>query len=213
MTDESQSQFLPWYFQREDESPDTWFYLEPRLVVHIDDFAIASIGKYLAANIAEDTVILDLLSSWRSHFPEGFRKRALVGLGLNAVEMEENAQLDKQVVKDLNDDPTLPFTDGYFDAVVITVSIQYLTNPVDVFHEVNRVLKPGSRFHVIFSNRMFPTKAVYIWRDLDDDGHQHLVNAYFEESGGWSDVETHVLGESHPFYTDPVFVVSGMKLR
>ena len=212
MTDKSQSQFLPWYFQREDESPDALFYLEPRLVVHIDEFAIASIGKYLSANIPEGTVILDLFSSWKSHFPEGFKKQALVGLGLNAVEMEENDQLDEHIVKDLNNDPTLPFTDGYFDAAVITVSIQYLTNPVHVFQEVNRVLKRGSRFHVIFSNRMFPAKAIYVWRELGDDGHQYLVNAYFEESGGWRNIETHVLGEPHPFYTDPVFVVSGMKL-
>ena len=34
-------------------------------------------------------VVLDLSSSWRSHWPEGFQKR-LVGLGLNAEEMADN---------------------------------------------------------------------------------------------------------------------------
>ena len=41
---------------------------------------------------------------------------------------------------------------------VLTVSIQYLTKPIEIFRDVNRILKPGGLFAVIFSNRMFPPK-------------------------------------------------------
>ena len=110
-------------------------------MVHIDEHAIAAVGEYFARKLPENGVILDLMSSWRSHLPEGFSTEKLVGLGLNATEMAENPQLDEWYVHDLNADPVLPFEDGSFDAAVVTVSIQYMVKPVEVFSQVNRVLK------------------------------------------------------------------------
>ena len=160
------------------------FYAEPRLVVHIDQFAIEAIGEYLSGALPSGGVILDLMSSWRSHLPEGQPRGKVVGLGLNAVEMRENPQLDESVVHDLNANPALPFRDDTLDAAILTVSVQYLTKPELVFGEVARVLKPGARFHVIFSNRMFPTKATAIWKALSDEDRGRLVGAYFRRSGG-----------------------------
>jgi len=84
----------------------------------------------------------------------------------------------------------LPFAEREFDAAVCTVSVQYLTNPVAVFAEVGRVLKPGARFVVSFSNRCFPSKAVNAWRTLNDQGHLALVTRYFELAGGWTQITT-----------------------
>mgnify|MGYP001144347911 CR=1 FL=1 len=42
------------------------------------------------------------------------------------------------------------------------VSVDYLTKPLEVFREVNRVLKPGGLAIMSFSNRCFPTKGA--WR-------------------------------------------------
>ena len=44
-------------------------------------------------------------------------------------------------VWDLNADPRLPFDDAAYDAVVCTVSVQYLQQPEAVFADVQRVLK------------------------------------------------------------------------
>ena len=165
------------FFRREDEGDGRLFYESPRLVVHIDDHAISAIRKFFARVLPLDGVILDLMSSWRSHLPEEFKGRA-VGLGLNAIEMAENPQLSDGVVHDLNADPRLPFEDESFDAAAVTVSIQYLTKPVAVFRDVNRVLKAGGAFHVIYSNRMFPTKAVAVWKALPDEqkaGTDHIL--------------------------------------
>ena len=47
------------------------------------------------------------MSSWRSHIPEDLSMEKLVGLGLNAVEMAENPQLDQAMVHEINADPEL----------------------------------------------------------------------------------------------------------
>src|SRR5438105_4677452 len=77
--------------------------------------------------------LLDLMSSWRTHLPDGFDAREVVGLGLNAEEMADNPQLTSHVVHDLNRDPRLPFADETFDGAICAVSIQYMTHPVTVF--------------------------------------------------------------------------------
>lgn len=200
----------PEYFRREDERPDPLFYSEPRLLVHIDDHAIRAIGEYLSGKLPPGGVILDLMSSWRSHLPEGQAREKVVGLGLNGVEMRENPQLDDSVVHDLNSNPTLPFRDRTFDAAILTVSVQYLTMPGRVFAEVARVLKPGARFHVIYSNRMFPTKATAIWKALSDGDRANLIGAYFQQSQGWGEVEARDISPRVGSYSDPVYVVSAI---
>jgi SAM-dependent methyltransferase len=202
-----------WMFRREDESPDSEFYAEPRLVVHVDEYAIWDIGQYLGKVLPENGFILDLLSSWRSHLPAGFRSSRVVGLGMNAFEMENNPHLDQYVIHDVNIDPILPFHDATFDAVLLTVSIQYLIKPVQVFREVNRILKPSGGFHVVYSNRMFPTKAVLIWRESDDLGHSRLVSSYLLRSAGWEDIATKYISKPRGFYTDPVYVVAANKVN
>lgn len=198
-------------FSREDESDDNIFYSVPRLLVHLDQSGIAAVKGYLGSVLPQDGVILDLMSSWRSHLPEGFSKRRLVGLGMNDVEMGENYQLDEWHVHDLNLNPTLPFRNDSFDAAVVTVSVQYLATPVEVFSDVYRVLRMGASFHVIYSNRMFPTKAVSLWRSLDGHGRACLVMSYFSNSGVWEGTKVVDISQESGPYFDSVFVVSSKK--
>lgn len=204
--------FHPDAFRRHDESDDTLFYDEPRLVVHIDDNAIAALRDYYGQVLPADSLVLDLMSSWRSHLPDGAPNRRVVGLGLNQVELNENPQLHERVVHNLNANLILPFPDMHFDAAVVTVSIQYITHPVETFHELNRILKPGASFHVAYSNRMFPTKAVAIWQSLSDRGHGELIKEYFALAGGWTPAEWLDITPQAAGYTDPIFVVKATKL-
>ena len=203
--------FPPTFFRRQDESDDRLFYAQPRLVVHIDEHAIAAIRAFFEKVLPPRGVVLDLMSSWRSHLPEGLHAKKVVGLGLNATELLENPQLDEYLVHDLNSDPALPFQDESFDAAVVTVSIQYLIRPVDVFREVNRTLREDGGFHVIFSNRMFPTKAIAAWQVLDDARKADLIASYFADSGGWSRSQSLDISPSLAFNSDPVHVVSANK--
>ena len=202
------SPFEARHFEREDEGNDGLFYAQPRLVVHIDERAIAGVGRVFQDYLPPGAELLDLMSSWRSHLPAGFRKKRLVGLGLNAVEMQENPQLDDYVVHDVNRDPRLPFPDGSFDGALMTVSVQYLVRPVAIFQEVHRVLRPGGPFLITFSNRMFPTKAVLLWRMLDAAERAILVQAYFRLAGGWRDIRAE---DRSPPQGDPLYLVWARK--
>ncbi|HYM16447.1 MAG TPA: methyltransferase domain-containing protein [Dehalococcoidia bacterium] len=183
-----ESPLEPQHFEREDASPDALFYVAPRLLVHIDEGAIEAARQLYGELLPAGGALLDLMSSYRSHMPASLRWTRLVGVGLNAVEMAQNDQLTEHVVQDINAEPRLPFADGEFDGAVVTVSVQYLTRPVETFREVGRVLRPGAPFIVTYSNRMFPTKAVRIWRALDERDRAHLIAAYFKYAGGFGRV-------------------------
>jgi len=197
--------FPPAAYAREDESGDDGFYVMPRMVVHIDDGAIAALGRLYSEILPVAGRILDLMSSWRSHLPPAPGEREVVGLGLNAEEMADNPQLTSHVVHDVNRDPRLPFADAAFDGVVCAVSVQYVIHPVLLFREVGRVLRPGAPFVVSFSNRCFPTKAVAVWLGSTDAQHVMLVRAYFEAAGGFTDAQEE--DRSPPDDGDPLFAV------
>ncbi len=115
-----------------DETDDELFYESPRFVVHIDDGAIEAVGEIYASRLPQGGAILDLMSSWRSHIPASVRPSRLVGIGLNRAEMEDNPALTEVIVHNVNREPRLPFPDETFDGVVMTVSIQYITCPIEV---------------------------------------------------------------------------------
>ena len=190
-------------FRRIDESPDPLFYSLPRKVVHIDDHAIAAVTSLYDELFPNDAEILDLMSSWRSHLPEG-RTRRVVGLGLNREEMDDNPQLSEIVIHDLNDDPHLPFGDASYDAVLCCVSVQYLVRPLEVFAEVARVLRPDGPFIVTFSNRCFPEKAVGAWLYAGDVDHLNMVRNYFQRTHGF---QPPVAEERSPGGGDPLYAV------
>ena len=171
------------FFDRADPTSDEDFYALPRLVTHIDDGAIAAVGA-LYEELGLEGDVLDLMSSWVSHFPA--RPRRLTVLGMNAQELDANPMAHERVVHDLNEDPTLPFADGTFDAAVCCVSVDYLVRPVEVFRDVARVVRPGGPFVCTFSNRLFPTKAIRGWLLTSDQQHCELVAEYFRRAGGWS---------------------------
>ena len=208
---EMEQDFQKYFFDRMDESDDALFYREPRLVVHIDDAAIEAIGRIFKELLPANGVLLDLMSSWRSHLPADFMKERMVGLGLNAVEMRENPQLDDYVVHDVNREPQLPFEDECFDGVLLTVSVQYLRRPVEVFGEVARILKPGARLVVTFSNRMFPTKAVRIWQACTDEQRMTLVKMYMQRAGGFEGIRAEDRSPEPKGFSDPVYLVTGRK--
>ena len=200
-----------YFFERMDEGNDALFYGEPRLVVHIDDDAIEQIGRIFEEFLPANGVILDLMSSWRSHLPADFVKARMVGLGLNAVEMRENPQLDDFVVHDVNKEPLLPFDDARFDGVILTVSVQYLTRPVEVLRDVCRILRPGCPLVITFSNRMFPTKAVRIWQGCSDEQRMTLVKLYLQKAGGYAGIRAEDRSPLPKGASDPVYVVTARR--
>jgi SAM-dependent methyltransferase len=206
VTPPEKSPFRPEHFARQDETADANFYGQARLVTHIDDAAIAAATAFYARILPEGGEILDLMSSWVSHLPPAAHYAGVTGLGMNAEELNANHRLTRHAVQDLNIDPHLPFADAEFAGAVVTVSVQYLTRPTDVFAEVGRVLVPGAPFVVTFSNRCFPTKAVALWQALSDEDHARLVRTYFDLSGAFEPAQTYDLSPA-PGRSDPLFAV------
>ncbi|XP_042480662.1 uncharacterized protein LOC122061464 [Macadamia integrifolia] len=169
--------------------PDREFYAYPRFVTHVDDGFISTLTELYRERLKPDWVILDLMSSWVSHLPKEIQYKKVVGHGLNAQELAKNPRLDYFFVKDLNKDQKLELESSSFNAVLCTVSVQYLQQPEKVFAEVFRVLKPGGVFIVSFSNRLFYEKAISAWRDGTTYSRVQLVVQYFQIVEGFTQPE------------------------
>jgi predicted DsbA family dithiol-disulfide isomerase len=203
-------------FSRMDESADTSMYAEPRFVTHLDDASLTrltnvyrSFFKAAPSNFS----VLDLCSSWISHFPEDMPDQAHVVVhGLNERELKANMQAKEICVQDLNENPRLPFADNTFDFATNALSVQYLTDPRAVFSEMHRVLRPGGMAIVAFSHRTFIEKAVNVWakETYDGEGHTILISRYFQHgpAGGWTHLSSIDVSPSHG---DPMWLVTAVK--
>jgi SAM-dependent methyltransferase len=209
-------------FDRDDPSSDATFYGEPRICFHIDSFAVASLTKYYES-LPPPKDALDFCSSHVSHYPDAWTSHVrenggrIAVMGMNAQELAKNPAATEFLVRDLNEDPTFPFEDNSFDVITNCVSVDYLTRPREVFAELGRILRPGGRAVMSFSNRCFPTKAIRIWRQTGDLDHVFIVGCYFRytrdadgacvfDAPDGIDISPPSLG-----LTDPMFVVTARK--
>jgi len=190
--------------EKVDTSPDPAFYDRPRFVTHVDNAFLDRLTALYADRLSPGDRVLDAMSSHVSHLPDVEFGR-VVGHGLNRAELAANAALDEWFVQDFNADQSLPLSEDAFDAVLCAVSVQYLQYPAAVFDEFRRVLDTGGTLIVSFSNRMFPTKAVRVWRTRTMDGRAELVREYVAGAGSFETVET--LREQPGPGSDPFYAV------
>lgn len=206
-------------FRRVNDRDDRLFYRDPRMVNHVDDVAIEQITSIYSALLSPNTKILDLMSSWVSHIPPDLKNYEAVGLGLNQEELSANRQLSQTILHDLNKNPTLPMRNNEFDAVICTVSIEYLIKPLEVLADIARVIKPGGLFVATFSDRWFPGKEIEPWSEMHQFERLGLVMDYLLRSEAFEDIHTEsIQGLMRPLTdkyissrstSDPVFAVWG----
>jgi hypothetical protein len=113
-------------FAVQDPSADEIFYDQARLVYHIDDSAVSALTAKYSEYLNDGDDVLDLCSSWVSHYPKDFKGGKVVGLGMNAYELKQNPQLTDYAVQNLNSDPKFPFEDASFDKVRKSVFVQQI---------------------------------------------------------------------------------------
>lgn len=196
------------FFARMDDNGDAAFYDQPRLVTHIDDGAIESVGM-IYRDLAIEGRVLDLMSSWISHFEPA--SAALIAAGMNAEELAANEAARGGVAIDLNANQALPFSDASFDGATCCVSVDYLVRPLEVFDEVYRVMRPGGVFCLTFSNRCFPTKVIQGWAQTDDKTHVAIVSEYFRLTGPWDGLEAASVPPAGNGLRDPLYAVWARK--
>jgi len=203
-------------FSRLDETDDSIMYEAPRFVNHLDDSSLESLTNVYRSffgAVQPGFAVLDLCSSWTSHFPpEKMHGARVVAAGLNLLEVGANKQATEHHVQDLNKSQTLQWEDQSFDFVTNTLSVQYLTQPKEVFAEVHRVLKPGGVAIIAFSHRTFINKCVNVWarETYDGEGHAHILRNYLLHSapGGWSNLSS---VDVSPQNGDPMWIVTAVK--
>jgi FKBP-type peptidyl-prolyl cis-trans isomerase 2 len=206
--------------QREDNTSDDVFYTQPRMVQHLDSSARETISRQYGKLIPSGARVLDIMGSWDSHLPDHLHLQELTVLGMNRNELAENRKATRTMIHDLNLDPNLPLADNSLDAIICTASVEYLTDPLAVFFEMQRVLTPGGVLALAFSNRWFPGKAIKIWPDLHEFERLGMVMEMFHRTGGFTELAGMTKrgmprpeDDSHwelPF-SDPAFMAWGKK--
>jgi ubiquinone/menaquinone biosynthesis C-methylase UbiE len=133
---------------------------------------------------------------------------------MNAEELAANHSLTEWVVRDLNAQPVLPYADQSMDVVLCQLSMDYLTQPVQVCREITRVLRPGGQVHILFSNRLFLSKAVAVWTGADDVDHAYLLGQYLHAAGALTDIAAADLSQRRrdgKIVGDPLYVVTAVR--
>ena len=199
------TEFPAGFFDRIDTAPDGEFYREPRFVQHIDEATIAALTAWYGEFLFAGADVLDLMSSWVSHYPPETKLGRVAGLGMNAAELAANGGLTEHCVHDLNAQPELPYGAATFDRATIAVSIQYLTHPVETIGSVAEVLRPGGHLAIAMSHRLFPTKAIRAFHQLPPAERVRLVSAYLT-LGGFEKV---AFVDRSPPAGDPLWIVTG----
>ena len=101
------------------------------------------------------------------------------------------------------------------------MSVDYLTQLSEVFREIERVLVPGGKAIMTWSNRMFPTKAIRAWREASEPERLLICGFYFHFAGGFDapkgeDITAWEFGDMvqtvpRPAHLDPLYAVSAHK--
>ena len=190
---------------------------------HVDAQTVESMTSYISDRLlTSGDSVLDLCSSRTSHIRPGgtLELKRAAGLGMNAKELEANKALTDWTVLDLNADRNvkLPYEDESFDVIVLQLSIDYLIHPLEVLKEASRVLKKGSKIAILFSNRLFLSKAIGLWTGSDDIEHAYTVGRYLRFcNGGFTDIKAEDLstrkqkGKEKVIVGDPLYVVTAIK--
>ena len=206
-------------FLRKIEDDDAVFYDSVETRPSVDQVALEQLHQFYADHLKNDMKILDLMSGPDSHLPEDLEPLEVTGLGLKEQDLTDNSALNQYVIHDLNKVAELPFEDQQFDAVICSFSVEYMTQPITVFQEVARILKPGGIFLVSFSDRYYDKKVIALWDDLHLFERMGVVLEYFRQSGEFEELFAEsirglIRHNDDPFisntvYSCPMFMLSG----
>ena len=195
-----------------DLSDDQIFYQQPRYCHHLSESFRNRLTNLYSEYLCEHHVVLDLMSSWVSHFPTHIKFKKVIGHGLNEAELDSNKRLDSFWVQNLNKIQNMPIEDSSIDVGLIVAGWQYLQYPEKVSSELSRIIKPSSLLIISFTNRAFWTKAPNIWTYSSEGKRIEYVISVLQ-ANGWrvekiineKTYEKKIYGfyskESDPFYS------------
>lgn len=167
----------------------------------IDDGAVAALKNHYSFYLKDGMKVLELGAAENSYLPDDLKLEKLVGVGANMKLMEENPALTESMVVDLNNviaeqgvdsDELKALGAGTFDVIIMANTIDFLTQPREVFRSAWALLKPGGLMIVPFTNReaytnKFGRAQTKMWKDMNDDQHMWICGSFFQfsASDGW----------------------------
>ena len=173
---------------KEDTQDDSIFYSHPRFTYHLDDRFRIRLEELYQLYIPENSIVLDLMSSWVSHLPTTIRYKRVIGHGMNLLELEKNKVLDSFWVQDFNQKQKLPLDNSSIDVCLIVAAWQYLQYPEEIASELKRIIRKEGLLIISFSNRAFWSKAPQIWRENSEIGRINYIKEILL-AAGWIDFE------------------------
>jgi len=166
-----------------DERNDEEFYSDPKFVYHLD----ANFRQYLSSvynnEIADFSIVLDMMSSWDSYLPEKKQYKKVIGHGLNEQELKKNKRFDSYWIQNLNSNQELPLGNESIDYCLMVAAWQYLQYPENLTREIARILNCQGKFIISFSNRAFWHKAPNIWTSSTEEERVQYVRKVLISNG------------------------------
>ena len=169
--------------QKLDESNDEDFYSNPKFVYHLD----ANFRNYLSSvyknEIKDNSIVLDLMSSWDSYLPLENKYKQVIGHGLNRDELEKNKILDSFWNQNFNLNQKIPLNNCSIDYCLMVAAFQYLQYPEALIRDIARILSNEGKIIISFSNRAFWHKAPNIWTTSTEEERLKYVRKVLISNG------------------------------
>lgn len=210
-------------FRRLNAVDDATFYQNARNIHHIDSTARGHVQSLYGRILRPGMRVLDFMSSWDSHIPSSLAGCTVEGLGLNEQELQSNFRLAAYTIQDLNRNTSLPYETDTFDAVICTISIEYILRPREIMDELHRIIRPGGVLAITISDRWFPGMEILPWKDLHPFERLGLILRYYLYHGRFENLSTEsIQGYPRPAddkyskqipWSDPVYAVWGYVVK
>ena len=169
--------------QKPDETNDSLFYSTPKFVYHLDSNFRKNLSEVYKDEIENNSIVLDLMSSWDSYLPKNIKYKKVIGHGLNNEELQRNKAFDNYWIQNFNIDQKVPLENATIDYCLMVAAWQYLQYPERIAKEIARVLTQKGKLIIAFSNRAFWHKAPNIWTYSNEEERINYVRNILVANG------------------------------
>ena len=193
--------FHPHSFDIAGTENDLEYYTHHKPAPLIDQGGYKTIEALYHTLIQKGDTILDLMCGSNSHIPANVPYQDLIGIDIDNNALQQNHQLTKKILQDINQNLSLPLQDNSVDYICLCSVIEYLRNPFAILEECYRILKPQGRIIFSFSPRYLATRTIALWQALDNGERQRLIKILLKRSG----FNNFDQGEVHPPDNQPLW--------